>query len=193
MGRCGGAARGVESLSGSLMPEAGCRSRRWRTGVVDRRLGRCDRHVDKARLAKGWRLNLHHAPASQPWNSEIAPRSAAPQPAPTTAPALSKPHAPRPPQTKRRAETSPLRQMGEPAGSCGPKYATPKNHAGENPVTGSVKVRQSQAGVPLSQYHLRAITIGSAASPSSTSNTVAGNAAPCPQHPASQTRHAPNR
>ena len=191
-GRCGGGARGVASVRGSLMPEAGLGGRRWREGTGRGGFGSHDPCATNGTLlGRGSGLSLHHGPALP---QLIAPPPNAALPiGPKPAPALSKPHAPRPPQTKRRAETSPLRQMGARAGSCGPKYATPKSTAGENPVTGSGKVKQSQAGVPLNHYHRRATTIGSVAPPSSTSNTVAGNAAPCPQYPASQTRCAPSR
>lgn len=134
---CRGGARGVATARGSFMLCAGFESRRWRAGVVDRRFGSYDLHVCEATLAMCWRISLHHGPASQSWSFEIAQPSAAPQTVPKVVPMRPTQHEPHQQlQPKLRAEMSPVRQMGAPDGSCGPKCATPKSTSGENPVTG---------------------------------------------------------
>ncbi len=89
--------------------------------------------------ARGCLLSLRHGQVLPPL---IAPQpSAAPQNAPKPAQVPSKPHAPHPPrQPKLRVGGGPLRQMRARDASCEARYATPKNRAGENPVTGSERV-----------------------------------------------------
>ena len=93
------------------------------------------------------RLSLRHGQALPPL---IAPQPSAALPiVPKPAPVPPKPHAPHPPrQPELQVGGGPLRQMRERDASCEARYATPKNRAGENPVTGSERVRQSQAVGP---------------------------------------------
>ncbi len=85
---------------------------------------------------KGTRFSLRHGQVLPPL---IAPQpSAAPQNAPRPAPVPPKQHAPHPPrQPKLQVGGGPLRHMRERDASCESRYATPKNRAGEYPVTGS--------------------------------------------------------
>ena len=83
----------------------------------------------------GYLLSLRHGQALPPL---IAPPPNAALPiAPKPAPVPPKPHEPHPPhQPKLRVGGGPLRQWGARVGSCEARYATPKNRAGVNPVTG---------------------------------------------------------
>ena len=80
-------------------------------------------------------FSLRHGQALPPL---IAPQpSAVLASVPTPAPVPPKPHEPHPPhQPKLRVGGGPLRQWGARVGSCEARYATPKNRAGVNPVTG---------------------------------------------------------
>lgn len=80
-------------------------------------------------------FSLRHGQALPPL---IAPQpSAVLASVPTHAPVPPKPHEPHPPhQPKLRVGGGPLRQWGACVGSCEARYATPKNRAGVNPVTG---------------------------------------------------------
>ena len=87
----------------------------------------------------GIRLSLRHGQVLPPL---IAPQPSAALPiAPRPAPMPPQQHALRPPrQPKLRVGGGPLWHMRARVGSCESRYATPKNRAGENPVTGSGKV-----------------------------------------------------
>lgn len=105
----------------------------------------------------GYLLSLRHGQVLPPL---IAAQPSAVLPiVPRPAQVPPKQHAPHPPhQPKLRVGGRPLRQMRERDAPCESRYATPKNRAGENPVTGSERVRQSQAVGPrligwLLRYH----------------------------------------
>jgi hypothetical protein len=88
---------------------------------------------------KGIRLSLRHGQALPPLIAQ-QPSAALPI-APRPAPVPPKQHAPHPPRRpKLRVEVGPVQQRGARVGSCESRYVTPKNHAGENPVTGSERV-----------------------------------------------------